>query len=317
MKVGLLEPLRVSADLIQQLAAPIKEAGHEFVYYDEKTTDPEELAARSQDLDIAMIANNPYPQAAFRKAKHLKLINVAFTGVDHVDTQAAKEQGIQVANAAGYSDTAVSELVIGLVLAVYRQISQGNHNIRQEDFPGAFQGREIKGKTVGIIGTGKIGMEVARLFHAFGAELFAYSRTEKAAAKALGVKYVELDELLAASDIVTIHLPQNETTQGMISRKKLEKMAADAILVNCARGPIIDNEALAELLNDGQIAGAGIDVFTEEPPLPEDKPLLHAKNAVLTPHIGYLTDEAMVARAQIAFDNTLAYLKGHPQNIVE
>lgn len=316
MKIGLIEPLRVPRKLIDELAAPIKEAGHEFVYYDEKTTDVEELAERSKDLDIVMIANNPYPKEAFKNATNLKLINVAFTGFDHVDVAAANERGIKIANAAGYSNTAVSELVIGLVLDVYRQISCGNMEVRSPEFPGPFQGREIKGKTVGIIGTGNIGLQTARLFKAFGANLIAYSRTEKEEAKELGIKYVTLDELMAESDIVSVHLPQNEETKGMISREKLELMKEDAILINCARGPIIDNDALADLLNEEKIAGAGIDVFDMEPPIPATYPLLTVKNAILTPHVAYLTDEAMEIRANIAFANTQAFIDGNPQNIV-
>lgn len=120
MKVALLEPLNVSKDLIDELAQPIEDLGHEFIYYPEKTTDRDELARRSEDADIVMIANNPYPREAFEHAKNLKLINVAFTGIDHVDQKTAKKLGIQIANAAGYSDQSVAELVIGLTLDVYR-----------------------------------------------------------------------------------------------------------------------------------------------------------------------------------------------------
>lgn len=317
MRIKLLEPLRVPESLIEELSAPLKEAGHDFVYYDEKTTDAEELAERSADADIVMIANNPYPKESFENAENLKLINVAFTGVDHVDQKAAAEQDIQIANAAGYSDTAVSELVIGLTLDVYRKISFGNESVRQGEDVKLYQGNEIKGKTVGIIGIGNIGMEVAKLFNAFGANLLGYNLSEKEEAKELGLEYVSLDELLEQSDIVTVHLPMNDETENTLSREKLELMKEDAILINAARGPIIDNDALADLLNNGEIGGAGIDVFDMEPPILEDYPLLNAKNAVLTPHVAYLTDEAMVARAHIAFENVEKYLEGNPQNIVE
>lgn len=316
MRIKLLEPLRVSESLIEELASPLEEAGHEFVYYDEKTTDVEELAERSADADIVMIANNPYPKEAFEDAADLELINVAFTGVDHVDQAAAKEHGLQIANAAGYSNTAVSELVIGLTIDVLRKISFGNESVRQGDDVELYQGNEIKGKTVGIIGTGSIGMETARLFNAFGADLLGYNRSKKEEAKELGLEYVELDELLKQSDIVTVHLPMNDETENTLSREKLELMKDSAILINAARGPIIDNNALADLLNDDKIAGAGIDVFDMEPPIPSDYPLLNAKNAVLTPHVAYLTDEAMVARAHIAFENVEKFIEGNPQNII-
>lgn len=317
MIIKLLEPLRVPESLIEELSAPLKEAGHDFVYYDEKTTDVDELAKRSEDADVVIIANNPYPKEAFSKAENLKLIDVAFTGVDHVDLGAAQDRAIQVANAAGYSNTAVAELVIGLTLDVYRRISFGNDSIQQGDEVVLYQGNEIRGKTVGIVGTGSIGMETARLFKAFGANLIGYNRTEKDEAKELGLEYVSLDELMANSDIISLHLPLNDETKNTISREKLEMMKDSAVLINAARGPIVDNDALAELLNDGKIAGAGIDVFDMEPPIPSDYPLLSAKNAVLTPHVAYLTDESMVARAHIAFDNVVKFIEGNPQNIVK
>ena len=316
MIIKLLEPLGVPTSLIEELAAPLKEAGHEFVYYEEKTTDVAELSKRSEDADIVIIANNPYPKEAFENAADLKLINVAFTGVDHVDQAAAKDQKIQIANAAGYSNTAVAELVIGLTVDVLRKISFGNDSVRQGEAVQLYQGNEIKGKTVGIIGTGSIGLETAKLFKAFGANLIGYNRTEKEEAKALGLDYVSLDELLKTSDIVSVHLPLNEETENTLSREKLELLKPEAIMINAARGPIIDNAALADLLNDGKIAGAGIDVFDMEPPIPADYPLLSAKNAVLTPHVAYLTDESMVIRANIAFDNVEKFIEGNPQNIV-
>lgn len=317
MMIKLLEPLNVSTSLIDELAAPLKEAGHDFVYYDEKTTDTDELAKRSANADIVMIANNPYPKGAFENAENLKLINVAFTGVGHVDQAAAKEQGIQIANAAGYSNTAVAELVIGLTIDILRKISSGNELIRQGSAVVSYQGNEIKDKTVGIVGTGRIGIATAKLFKAFGANLIGFNRSEKEKAKEIGLEYVSLDELMKQSDIISVHLPSNDETKNTLSKEKLALMKESAILINAARGPIIDNDALAELLNEDKIAGAGIDVFDMEPPIPADYPLLNAQNAVLTPHVGFLTDEAMEIRAQVVFDNVLKFLEGKPQNIVE
>ena len=317
MIIKLLEPLRVPDTLIEKLARPLEKAGHKFVYYKEITTDVEELAERSKDADIVMIANNPYPKEAFGQATDLKLINVAFTGIDHVDQEAAKAQNIQIANAAGYSNTAVAELVLGLTLDILRKISFGNQSVRLGEEVSIIQGNEIKGKTVGIIGTGKIGLETARLFKAFGAKLIGYNRSEKEEAKELGLDYVSLNDLLQQSDIVSVHLPLNNETTHLLSREKLALMKPESILINAARGPIVDNEALADLLNEEKIAGAGIDVFDEEPPLPRNYLLLSAKNLVATPHVGYLTDEAMVTRAHIAFENVEKYLAGDPQNIVQ
>lgn len=317
MLIKLLEPLNVPDSLIEKLAQPIKESGHEFVYFNKKTTDPTELAKRTEDADVVMIANNPYPTEVIDQNKQLKLINVAFTGVDHVGIASAKNQDILICNAAGYANQAVAELTIGLVLDLYRHITQGNKEVRAKHFPGVFQGSEIKGKTVGIIGTGEIGTMTARLFKAFGATIIATDYSESSATEELEITHMEFDQLLAQSDIVSLHLPLNSGTKGMISKEKLELMKDSAILINCARGPIVDNDALADALNEGRIAGAGIDVFDMEPPIPEDYKLLHAKNAILTPHVGFLTDEAMKLRAEIAFDNTRAFLEGNPQNVME
>lgn len=317
MRIHLLEPLRVPEEKINELAQPLIDAGHTFKYFDQKTTDTDELIARSKDADIITIANNPLPDEVIEANPNMQLINVAFTGVDHVNTKLASEHDIKVANASGYANTAVSELVIGLVLGLYRQIPKSDADVRlAEDFSGPFQGREIKGKTVGIIGTGKIGLETAKLFKAFGAHLVGYNRSEKEAAKDLGLEYLSLEEVLKTSDIVSVHLPLNEETKGFIGKGQLDLMKSDAILINAARGPIIDNQALADKLNADEIAGAGIDVFDGEPPLDSDNPLLHAKNALLTPHIAFLSDESMDIRAQIAFDNIQAFIDGHPQNLM-
>lgn len=317
MLVKLLEPLNVPKEKIDELAKGITDLGHEFVAYDEKTTNPAELVERSQGADVVMIANNPYPPEAIDQNEKLKLINVAFTGVDHVQIADAKNQDVLIANAAGYAEQAVAELAIGLVLDLYRGITYGDATIRQDDYPGPFQGREISGKTVGIIGTGKIGLMTAKLFKAFGANLIAYSRSEKEVAKDLGIEYVPLDELMKQSDIVSLHVPLTADTEGMIAAEQIALMKEDAIFINTARGPIVDNGALAVALNKEKIAGAGIDVFDMEPPIPTDYPLLLAKNTVLTPHVAFLSDEAMQRRAKIAFDNTIAFLKGEPTNIIE
>lgn len=317
MKIALLEPLRVPEARINELAQPLIDAGHEFTYYPDKTTDPNELYERSKDADIVIIANNPYPAEVIERLENTKFINVAFTGFDHVNSKASKDKGIAIANASGYATTAVAELALGLTLDLFRAITKGNDDIRNANFPGPFQGREIKGKTVGIVGTGHIGLETAKLFKAFGANLIGYNRSEKQEAKDLGVELVELDELLQRADIVSVHLPLNDETKHLLNKDKLSLMKDSAVIINVARGPIIDDAALADLLNEGKIAGAGIDVFDGEPPLPADYPLLSAKNAILTPHVGFLSDEAMELRAQIAFENTKAFIDGKPQNIVQ
>ena len=317
MKIALLEPLGVKKELIDELAAPIRAEGHEFVYYDQKTTDPEELKKRSAGCEAVMIANNPYPDAVIEACEGLKMINVAFTGIDHVGREAAKKRGLLICNAANYSNQTVAELVIGMVIALYRKMIPANEAVRQGGTSAGLMGKEIAGKTVGIVGTGRIGLMTARLFQAFGAKVIASSRSEREEAKAMGIEYMELGRLMAESDIVSIHTPNTPATRGLISREMIGRMKPEAILINCARGPIVDSAALAEALNEGKIAGAGIDVYNVEPPIPDSEPLLHAKNTVLAPHVAFLSEEAMVRRAHIAFENMVAYIHGTPKNVCE
>ena len=315
MKIALLEPLGVSRELIDELSAPIRAAGHEFICYDQKTTDPEELKKRSAGCEVVMIANNPYPDSVIEASENLKMINVAFTGIDHVGHEACRKRNIQICNAANYSNQTVAELVIGMVIALYRKLIACDEAVRKQGTSAGLAGREIGGRTVGIVGTGRIGMMTARLFLAFGAKVIACSRHEREDAKALGIEYMDLAQLMAKSDIVTIHTPNIPETRGLVSREMIGLMKPDAVLINCARGPILDNAALAEALNEGRIAGAGIDVYNVEPPIPDSEPLLHAQNTVLTPHVAFLSEESMIRRAHIAFDNLQAYLEGRPENL--
>lgn len=237
------------------------------------------------------------------------MIDVAFTGVDHIDLDAVKENGITLLNASGYSDDSVAELVIGLTIAVMRKFNENRENI----FDGQnnnLMGETIGGKKFGIIGTGNIGIKLIKILQAFDCEILAYSRTEKDEVKDLGVKYVELDTLLEQSDIISLHIPNNKETKHFLGKEELYKIKENSILINCARGPVVDNDYLAKLLNEDKIR-AGIDVFDIEPPLQSDYPLRNAKNVVLTNHVGFYTKEAMVNRAEIVFNNLYEYLDGN------
>lgn len=318
MRVVLLEPLGVSAETIGELARPIRERGHEFVYFDEKTTDPDELARRSADADVVMIANTPYPASVVDGASALRMIAVAFTGIDHVGLDACRRRGVTVCNCAGYSDVSVAELTLGLTIDVLRKVAEGDAAARNGGTSAGLVGREIAGRTVGVVGTGHIGTRVGKLFKAFGARVLGYARHENPTASAAGIEFApELDDLLVQSDIVTLHLPLNDTTRKSFGAEQFARMRDGSVFVNCARGAIVDNDALTAALASGHIAGAGVDVFDMEPPLPSDYPLLHAPNVVLTPHVGFLTEEAMQRRAKIEFDNVAAWLDGTPRNVCQ
>lgn len=313
MKISLIDPLIVDDKIIENHKKKIEKLGHTFEYFKESASSDEKIIQRLKDSDVAIITNNKFSKKVI-KSTNLKLIDVAFTGFNHVDIEACNEKGIIVENASGYSDDSVAELVIGLTISVMRKFDQNKKNM-YEDESFNLLGQIIRGKTVGVIGTGKIGTRVIELFKAFGANILAFNRSENQKAKDLGAKYVDLDELLKNSDIVTIHLPQNKETIGFIGKNELDLMKDKAILINCARGPIVDNDYLAKLLNEDKLR-AGIDVFDMEPPIDKNYPLRNAKNAVFTNHIGFFTQEAMNIRCEIVFDNLYKFLDGEIVNRV-
>lgn len=319
MKISLLEPIGIDKALMDELSAPLIEKGHEFIFYDNKTTDTEELYSRAKDSDIVMIANNPLPDSVIERCEKIKMLDVAFTGIDHVGQKACKEKGVVICNAAGYSNETVSELAVGMAINLLRKVNAGDKAVREGKTlaSAGLMGTELGTKTVGIIGTGRIGIMTAKLFKAFGCRVIGYSRTKKEEAVQAGIEYTELDELLKISDIVSLHVPSTAETKGFLSRERISLMKQTAILINCARGAVVDNEALAEALNSDKIAGAAIDVFDMEPPIPADYPLVKAKNTLLTPHVAFASKESMIRRAHIVFDNLYAYLEGKPVNVVD
>ena len=305
-KIVIAEPLGIASELLHSFIEDFTPSEYYFTFHDTKPDNQEELGNRIADADIVVIANYPLSSAALKKASHLEYICIAFTGVDHVDIDYCKSNHIQVSNCKGYSTTSVSELVFGLIISLYRKIKSCNPS------QSTFTGLEISGKKFGIIGTGAIGMQTALLAEAFGADIYGYSRTPDKE----GIKYLPLNELLQTCDIISIHTPLNRDTEYMIGEKELSLMKETAILINTARGKIIDNAALAAALTNHLIAGAAIDVYETEPPVPQTHPLLTAPNVILTPHIGFNTKEALIRRAKIVFDNIKSWNKGEQKNII-
>lgn len=314
MNVVIMESLGISQEELAARMRPFEETGVTFTAFP-RTADPDTLVQQAKDADAMILANMPMPAQVLRQCPKLRFIDIAFTGVDHVGLDAARERNITVSNASGYSNEAVAELVIGSVLALARNLRAVEDRCRTGGTKDGLVGWELNGKTVGIIGLGKIGTRSAELFHAFGCKVLAQSRSIHPDAPAY-IQQVDQDTLLRQSDIVVLHCPLNQTTRGMIDGEKLSKMKPSALLVNVARGPVVVAKDLAEALNSGTIAGAAIDVFDAEPPLPADEPLLHAKNCLLTPHIAFASHESMSLRAQIVFDNLAAWMDGHPVNLV-
>ena len=314
MKIVLLESLGVSEETLAACAKPLTDAGHTFVAYP-KDTDPQVQIERAKDADILMIANMPLSGEVIRACKNLKFIDVAFTGVDHVDLDAAKEMGVKVSNAAGYSTQAVTEIALCMMLSLLRNIPQVEQRCRQGQTKDGLVGCELRGKTVGIVGAGAIGCRTAELCHAFGCKVLGYKRHVTGKEPSF-IEFVSLDELLQQSDIVSLHCPINEESKHLINAQSIAKMKQGAYLINTARGPVVDSQALADALNSGYLSGAGIDVFEKEPPLSTDHPLLHSKNTIVTPHVAFASAESMIARAEIVFDNIQSYLDGNQKNII-
>lgn len=312
MNIVMLESLAVSEDILKSYIKPLEEAGHTFRAY-EKSSDEEVLKEESKDADILILANMPLRQEVIRNCSHLKFIDVAFTGVDHVDLEAAKEMGAALSNASGYSNESVAELTLGMILSLLRNVPQVEARCRDGKTKDGLVGFELKGKTVGIIGTGAIGMRTAQLCSAFGCKVIAYNGFSKKENSEL-ITYMPLKDLLEEADIVALHCPLTEQSRHLINQETIGYMKKSAILINAARGPVVDSDALAKALNEGRIAGAGIDVFEVEPPLNTDHPLLHAKNTIVTPHVAFATKESMEIRAEIVFRNIGQWLKGEQIN---
>lgn len=309
MNIICVESLGIDRERFESLKAHYAAMGHNFTYYMDRREDETTLADRMRDADVAVISNIKLPAAVLSQCPKLRYLSVAFTGLDHIDLAFCKEHNIKVQNAAGYSTTAVSELAVGMMLDLLRNIVTLNEKIRQGGSRGTFLGRELRGKTVGIVGTGAIGTATARLLVAFGAKVIAWSRTERPEVKAMGVEYMSLEDLLQQSDIVSLHVPLCDETRGLIGEKELALMKPTAMLINTARGPVCDIAAVGKALIESRIAGAAFDVFEQEPPLPIDHLLLSTNRCLVTPHVAFATEESFAARADIVFGHVDEWLK--------
>jgi len=314
MNIVILEPLGISDDALNIILEPLKH--HNITVYDQKTAQINELTERSNEADVLVIANNPLPGEVIRACPNLKMISVAFVGVDHIDLDVCKEKNITISNAAGYCNHAVAELAIGLTLSVLRNIPRCDAVTRWLKTKDGLVGNELYKKTFGIIGTGAIGIQTALIAKAFGCKVVAYSRTIRQDVLDLGIEYLEFDDLLSQSDIVSLHTPLTNNTRNLIDHRAINLMKSSAILINTARGPIVDNAYLSKCLTEGRLAGAGIDVFDIEPPLNTKQQLIQNNTAVLTPHVAYATHESILRRASIVIDNITDWIDNKPQNVM-
>lgn len=275
----------------------------------------EDLNLIHKNVEIIITIKEKVDENLLKQFPNNQLIAVAFTGYDAVDVDYCKQQNIKVCNVPSYATDAVAELTIGLAIALLRDIPKTNHLIKNNGWNFS-PGFELKGKTVGIVGTGTIGTRVAEIFKVFGCEILGWSRSVNQDFINLGGIYLDnIDELCATVDILSIHTPLNAATKNLIDSQQLNQMKPTAYLINTARGPIVNEIALANALNEHKIAGAAIDVFEVEPILANNL-LLQTKNAILTPHIAYKTNEALQRRATITIENIKQFLDGNLVNIV-
>jgi D-3-phosphoglycerate dehydrogenase len=283
-----------------------------------RAADRDELFRRvaPAEVIINVRAYTALDDEALAHAPRLKLISILGTGTDNVDLEAASRRGISVTNTPGVGAPSVAELTIGLMLGLVRAIPISDARLRQGTWQ-HIEGPELAGKTLGLLGLGAIGQYVARLGHGLGMRVIAWSYSpDPQRAERLGVELVERDDIFRRADVVSVHLRNTPEVRGIVGARELALMKPSAYLINTARGALVDESALAAALGAQQIAGAALDVYTEEPLPPERNPFRELSNVVLTPHIGAVTREANTRSRAMPVDNIIAYLEGHPEHVV-
>lgn len=292
----------------------------ELIIYDRT---PENLILdRIGDADIVYTNKVPLTRETFDACPNIKFVGVLATGYNVIDTEAAKEKGIPVANIPTYGTNAVSQFAIALLLELCHHIGEHSDCVKKGDWTNhadwCFWNHpliELSGKTMGIIGFGRIGQATAKIAQAFGMNILAFDSYKNPALESETCHYVELDELLKNSDVITLHCPLFPSTQGIINKDTIAKMKDGVLIINDSRGGLIVEEDLRDALNSGKVAGAACDVVSTEP-IQMDNKLLEAKNIIITPHIAWAPKESRQRLMDIAVDNLEAFLQGNPKNIV-
>ena len=292
------------------VVAHMRDAGCDFVHSDlERPPTEDEMLARIGDADVLISGTEPVTARVIAAAPKLKVISKHGVGYENIDLAAAAARNIPVTLCGGASTDSVADLAWALLLAVARQVPAADASVKRGEWK-RFVGPELRGKTLGVVGLGQIGKAVARRAKGFGMDLVAHDAFEdRAFAASWGVRYLPLDELLAASDFVSLHAPVTDATRKMMNADRLRRMKRTAFLVNAARGELVDEDALYQALKERVIAGAATDVFTREPP-GKDHPLLALDNFVATPHTAAQTHEALRRMGEQCAENVLRVLRG-------
>ncbi|WP_266362781.1 D-2-hydroxyacid dehydrogenase [Tellurirhabdus rosea] len=298
--------------------APLETLG-DVTFYDR--TAPEELLARAAEADLLLVNKIRFSAETLAQLPRLRYIGVTATGYDIIDVKAARERGITVTNVKGYSTESVAQHTFALLLELAYRTSVHEASVRAGDW-----GRqpdfcywktplvELAGKTLGLVGYGDIGRRVADIGRAFGMNILV-NRRDTSEALPEGRQYADLATVFAESDVVSLHCPMTADNRGFVNRERLSTLKPTAYLINTSRGGLINEPDLAEALNAGRLAGAGLDVLTQEPPV-SGSPLIGAKNCVLTPHIAWASREARQRLLLLAAENIKAFLEGRPKNVV-
>lgn len=299
---------------------PLSALGEVIVY---DRTAPEDVVLRAKDADAVLVNKVKITREVMDALPRLRYVGVLATGYNVVDIKAAHEHEITVTNIPAYSTMSVAQMVFAHLLNITNSVAQYTGEVKTgrwskcEDF--CFYNvplTELDGRTMGIVGLGNIGMAVAKMAQAFGMQVLAISSKPAETLETLGIcKANSYEELFAKADVLSLHCPLTDDTQHMVNAERLALMKPTSILINTGRGPLVDEQALADALNQGRIRAAGVDVLAEEPPH-KDNPLIGTKNCSITPHIAWATAEARERLLTIAIENVKAFAKGKPQNTI-
>lgn len=312
-----LNPGDLNWDKFKQIA--------DFEIYDRTSFSEEDaplIVERATDADIIITNKTPLTAEIMEELPQLEYIGVLATGFNVVDIEAAKERNITVTNIPSYGTESVAQAALALLLEVCNRVGSHNKAVKQGQWQNSVDWTfwnhpliELSGKTMGIIGYGRIGQATSRIAQAFGMNVLAYNRTREKVVETENVKYASLDKLYEQSDVIMLHCPLTEENEEMIRKETIQKMKDGVIIINNARGPLINEQDLADALNSGKVAAAGVDVVSKEP-IEASNPLLTAKNCIITPHIAWATAEARGRLLDMAVNNLQKYLQGEAINVV-
>lgn len=300
----------------------LEKLGKLTVYDRTSLTDEEEIIARIADAEVVLTNKTPISRRVFEACPTVRYVAMLATGYNVVDVACARERGISVSNVPVYGTRSVSQFAIALLLEVCHHIGHHDQTVHEGkwernadwcywDYPLV----ELAGKTYGLLGCGNIGIHTAEIAKALGMRVIAYDAKETSAGHALGVEYVDLDTLFAQSDVLGLQMPLFPFNTGIINKENIAKMKDGVIIINNSRGQMVVEQDLADALNSGKVAAAGLDVVSTEP-IRGDNPLLTAKNCILTPHMSWGAKESRQRIMDCTVENVKSYLAGSPQNVV-